>query len=431
MAVLCPERWGCCRGVTHLHITDAVEAQFEPSAKRVIQDSFGLKLLVDMRTATGSRHRVFQLAPGAGASEDAPSSYRALRHHVPPESPIATLGSLSQRQRWMVFSGFADHETILSPVSLRFERATRIPRVEKWVGPPDSGVVLLGELLEPIGLDLSRNVVLWTGHGMGAYDLAAAWSSVWRIGPELAALPASARSICEAAIDGQIDLRLLGEPGTTVIAGTTEVALTGTPQIVQISVRDCGAFALSADTRLAPFAQIRPRYSGSSAQPAAAGPPVAGLGFDGGGDADRAVINLWYRNPDRVPFVTGTGFRLYETDPSRVDLNPGHDNPRVTALHWWPGPLILQAPEQAVRLEFDGLRLEINGDPGVGSGSGLAPNRTYLLALTVSGAHPHETWEEIQHVIPVARLELSETGVEYKVFSGIVTIEHRVPGTIN
>ena len=34
-------------------------------------------------------------------------------------------------------------------------------------------------------------------------------------------------------------------------------------------------------------------------------------------------------------------------------------------------------------------------------------------------------------MIPVARLELSETGVEYKVFSGIVTIEHRVPGTIN
>ena len=418
-------------GITHLHLTDALAASLEPSAARLLEDPTHLRQILDMETGSGPQHRVYQVMPNADTPKLAPSSFRALRQLVPPESALLVLGSLSHAQRLIVFSAFPDYERLHSSTPPRFERATRVPRVETSTSPPKSGVVLLGELLEPMAHGLSRDEVLWTGYGMAAYDLAAAWSSVWRIGPELAALPGAARSVCEAAVDGQVDLRLLGEPGTTVIAGTTEVALTGTPQIVHISVRDCGAFALSADTSLAPFAQVRPRYSGASAQPAAAGPPVAGLGFDGGGDADRAVINLWYRNPDRVPFVTGTGFRLYETDPSRVGLKPGHDNPRVTALHWWPGPLILQAPEQAVRLEFDGRRLQINGDPGVGSGSGLAPNRTYLLALTVSGAHPQETWEEIQHVIPVARLELSETGVEYKVFSGIVTIEHRVPGTIN
>ncbi len=56
---------------------------------------------------------------------------------------------------------------------------------------------------------------------------------------------------------------------------------------------------------------------------------------------------------------------------------------------------------------------------------------TIEIALTVSGSHPQETWEEIQHVIPVARLMRSGTGVDYEVFSGIVAIEHRLPGTLN
>ena len=31
--------------------------------------------------------------------------------------------------------------------------------------------------------------------------------------------------------------------------------------------------------------------------------------------------------------------------------------------------------------------------------------------------------------MPLARVLVSETGVDYEVLSGIVTIEHRVPGT--
>ena len=413
-------------GITHLHVTDQLAAGMAPSARRLLDDPDHFMLLADIRTSTGMRHRIFQVMPGAGTTDVAPSSYRTLRSIVPSNAPVAALGSLIGAQRVFALSAFADHAALGASYRTGFDRASRVPHVEVLTDPPESGVVVLHELLEPTALGASRAEALWTGHGMRAYDLAAAWSPVWRIGPDPGGLPEPSRSTCESAADGQVDLRLLGEPGAAVTTGSTELILTGLPQIIQLAVPDCGAFTLRADAAVAPFVQIRPRHTGRPVELVA---PIAGLGFDGGVDGQRAISNLWYRNPDGVPFVTGTELRLYEADPLGVGLTDSIPNPRTASLHWWPGPLALYAPEQIVRIEFDARRLEINGDSGGGSLSSLSLGQTYLLALTVAGVDPRSGYVEIQHIIPLARVVVSETGVNYELLSGIVTIEHHAPGT--
>ena len=105
-------------------------------------------------------------------------------------------------------------------------------------------------------------------------------------------------------------------------------------------------------------------------------------------------------------------------------------NPRTASLRWWPGPVALQSPEQIARIEFDAQRLEINGDSGGGAVDSLTPGRTYLLTLTVAGTVPRYGLVEIQHIVPLARVVVGETSVAYEVLSGIVAIEHHVPGTI-
>ena len=87
------------------------------------------------------------------------------------------------------------------------------------------GIVVLSEPLEPTALGVSRDEALWAGHGLRAYDLAVTWSPLWRIGSDRTGLPGPQRAVCEAA-DGQVDLHLLGEPGTKLMAGATELVLT-------------------------------------------------------------------------------------------------------------------------------------------------------------------------------------------------------------
>ena len=414
-------------GITHLHVTDALAANLEPSAKRLLDDPGQFNLLVDMHTPSGMRHRVFEVLPGAGTTEVAPSSYRALRQLVPPKASVSVLAGLMHAQRMIVMSAFADHESLQSSIPLRFERATRIPQVDMLADPPDRGVVILPEPLEPTALGLGRDVPVWVGHGARAYDLGAAWSPVGRIGPARSALPGPLQAVCASA-DGQVDLHLLGEPGTKVTAGSSELILTGLPQVVQLAVLDCGALTLSADSGVAPFAQIRPHHTGTPAERDA---PIAGLGFDGGVDGERAIINLWYRNPHGISFTTGTEFRLYEASPLGVGLRPDTStNQRTASLRWWPGPVALQSPEQIARIEFDARRLEINGDSGGGAVDSLTPGQTYLLALTVAGTDTRYGLVEIQHIVPLARVVVGETGVNYEVLTGIVTIEHHAPGTI-
>ncbi len=414
-------------GVTHLHVTDQLEADFAPSARRLLGDPRHFRLLAEVPTSSGERHRVFEVQSGAGTTEVDPSSYRALRQLVPQSVPVATLGSLSHAQRLIVMSAFPDHEVLQSSIPLRFERATRIPQVETLRELPASGMAITSEPLDPIALAVARSEALWTGHALRAYDLATAWSPLWRIGRDPAALPGPARSVCESA-GGEVDLHLLGEPGTKVTAGSTGTVLTGLPQVVQLAVPDCGTLNLSAEADIPPFAQMRAHFAGRRVDRNA---PIAGLGFDGGVDGERAILNFWYRNPEDISFTTGAEFRLYEASPLGVDLRPtGSANPRTTSLRWWPGPIGLNAPEQIARIEFDARRLEINGDAGGGSTSALTPGKTYLLTLNVAGTDSRYGLVEIQHIVPLARVVVGETSVAYEVMSGIVTVEHHVPGTI-
>ncbi|MCY3782993.1 MAG: hypothetical protein OXG79_04315 [Chloroflexi bacterium] len=413
-------------GITHLHLTDAMAANLDPSASRLLDDPAHFRLLSETATSSGARHRVFEVVRGAGTPQVAASSYRTLRSRVPPNAPVTTLGSMSHAQGLIVMSAFPDHDTLQSSIPLRFERATRVPQVVTLTDRPDTGVVLLREPLEPTALGVSRSEAIWRGHGLRAYDLAAAWSSVWRIGSDRAGLPGPQRTICESA-GGEVDLHLLGEPGSTVTTGTVDATLTGLPQVVQLTVPDCGALALSADSAIPPFVQIRPRHAGTAVVVDA---PIAGLGFDGSVDGERAVLNFWYRNPEDIAFTTGTEFRLYEASPLGVDLQPDNPNPRTASLRWWPGPVALRAPEQIARIEFDARRLEINGDAGGGAASSLTPGKTYLLTLNVAGTDPNYGLVEIQQVVPLARVVVGESGVAYEVLSGIATIEHHAPGSI-
>ena len=414
-------------GITHLHVSDHLEGQLSPSARRLLDDPAHFTLLADIDTSAGMRHRVFVVQPGAGTTAVEPSSYRALRRLVPSDAPITTLGALTVTQRRAIFTAFADNDDLRAAYRTALDRATRVPRVTTIRDLPTRGVVFLQEPLEPTALGLPRDEALWRGQGLRAYDPAAAWSPIARVGPNPAPLPDSLRAICDAAPNGLLDLRLLGEPGAILTAGSATLPLTGLPQVFQVAVPDCGAFPLHADAAVAPFAQIRPQRS---ARPIEMDVPIAALAFDGGVDGGRAIISLWYRNPDGVPFVTSTEFRLYEASRLGVGLSQDNPNPRAASVRWWPRPLALQASDQTVRLEFDAHRLEINGDPGAGEAASLTPGQTYLLALTVAGVDPHYGLVEIQHVVPLARVVVGATGAAYEVFSGIAAIEHHAPGTI-
>ena len=386
-------------GITHVHLTEFQTAMLDPSAKRLLDDPGHFRLLTDIHTDSGARHRVFQVMPGAGTSEVAPSSYRALRQLVPPNAPVATLGSLPFAERLVVLSAFAEHDDLRATYHTYFDRGTRVPQVATLSDRPDGGVVILREPLEPTALGVARDQALWAGHGLRAYDLAAAWSPVWRLGRDPAAPPGPARYVCASA-DGQVDLRLFGEPGAVVAVGPTDFILTGLPQVIQHTIPDCGALTLSSDSRVAPFAQIRPHHPG---EPVDLDAPIAGLGFDGSLDGQVAIINFWYLNPDGVLFVTGTEFRLYEADPLEVGLSGGKPNPRTASLRWWPGLIAPHTPKQTARIEFDARRLEINGDPGGGPASSLLPGRTYLLALTRGPRPPLRLRGNSAHRAPRAR----------------------------
>ena len=228
------------------------------------------------------------------------------------------LGGPPGTHRVAVLSAFLDHDDLGAEYPSYFDRATRIPPIDTLTELPAHGVVFLQEPLEPTALGLPRDEALWRGQGLRAYDAAAAWSPIARVGPHPAPLPDSLRAICDAAPNGLLDLRLLGEPGASLTAGSATLPLTGLPQVFQVAVPDCGAFTLRADAAVAPFAQIRPQRS---ARPVEMDVPIAALAFDGGVDGGRAIISLWYRNPDGVPFVTSTEFRLYEASRLGVGLS--------------------------------------------------------------------------------------------------------------
>ncbi len=409
-------------GITHLHVTDAHAEALTPEARHLLDDPAHFKLLADMRSASGMRHRVFEVLPDAGTTDVAPSSYRRLRHIVPADTPVSLVGALSLYGRRMLLFNFVDHVDLRTPASTDVNRATRAASFNTELGISDRGVVVVPELMEPIALGLSADDAVWTGYGMRVYRPSVAWSPVWRIASDFVGRPDWVYGTCQAA-DGGLDLRVLGTPGTDVVAGPTGVTLTGTPQQTRLAIRDCGALTLLADADAPAFAQVRPSHSAGNP---VREPRVAGLGFDGQVDGDRAVVNLWYRNPHRLPFVTGTELRLYEADATGT----GPADPDFSRfVRWWNGPLVLAPDTQMARIEFDARRLEINGTAGAGGASGLEPGRSYLLMLAVAGYDPTRGYVDVQQQVPLARVVRSDAGVTYDVFSGIVAVEHLVPGT--
>ena len=302
--------------ITHLHVTDRLEAAWPPDARRLLTDPAHFTLVADRRSVSGMRHRLYAVAAGAGTTVAAPGSYRpaparALRR------PLSLLGGLTPYHRKMLLMAFADHPDVQT-VGTFIDRASRFPRGVPLRPLTDRGVVVLPATVEPIALGLSRPEAIWTGYELRAYNLAtAAWSPVGRVGPRPAPLPDPLRSVCDAAANGQIDLRVLGEPGTVLAAGPATLTLTGLPQILTLTVPDCRALTLSAPAALAPFVQLRPHHPAASA---AQEVPIAALAFDGVVVGQRAVLNLWYRNPRSLTFATGSELRLYTAGPLGVSL---------------------------------------------------------------------------------------------------------------
>lgn len=323
-------------GITHLHVTDAHAAVLTPEARVLLDDPAQFKLLVDMRSASGMRHRVFKVLPGAGTTDVAASSFRRLRQIVSADTPVSLVGSLSLYGRRMLLFNFVDHGDLRAPASTDVNRATRAASFNTELGISDIGVVVVPELIEPITLGLSADDAVWTGYGMRVYR---------------PSHPAGNR------------------------------------------VRE---------------------------------PRVAGLGFDGQVDGDRAVVNLWYRNPHRLPFVTGTELRLYEADATGT----GPADPDLSRfVRWWDGPLALAPESQVARIRFDARRLEINATAGAGGDSGLEPGRSFLLMFTVAGFDPASGQVDVLQLVPLARVDVSDAGVAYDAFSGIVALEPLLPGS--
>ncbi len=408
-------------GITHLHLTDAWAQVLPPRARRLLEDPTQLKLLADLRSVSGQRHRVFEVLPGAGTSDRAPQSYRALRQTAPVEGPLIQLEGITGHRSRMLLSNFIDRDDIRASATYFSQRAVRLPRVQPLADIPNRGVVALLDHVEPTALGLSRDDAIWAGYGMRAYDLAAAWSPVWRVGSDFAELPVPSRQACESSNDGRLELRLLGEPGSAVTAGLADSELSGVSQVTNLAVRDCRKLAVTAHADVAPFAQLRPEYPTPADRTQ---PQVAGLGFDGGNVGDLAIVNLWYRNPLGLPFTSGSEFRLYRAGPSGVV--PLETDPR-DSVWWWSAPLTLALDTQMARIEFDPRQLTINGSPGVQS-SEVVPGRSYLLALNVSRFDPESASLWIQQVVPLVRIEVHESGTSSEVLSGIVSIEHREVG---
>ena len=183
-------------GVTHVHLTAASASALDPSATRLLDDSRHFQLVAEISTSSGAWHRVFEVMPGGGATAPDSASYRALRRLAAPQATVSALGSLSWFQLRATLSAFADRAVLQSATRVGFERGTLTPPVTTLADLPQRGIVVLAEPLEPTALGVARAEVIWRGHGLRAYDLASAWSPLWRVGRDPATLPGPARGPC-------------------------------------------------------------------------------------------------------------------------------------------------------------------------------------------------------------------------------------------
>ena len=403
--------------ITHLHVTEESSDSMSREARGLLSDRRQFRLVADRKGASGKRHRIYKVVPGAGTAGSHPSSFRMLRQEVPVDDPISLTESLTRHQRGSLLFLFVDSKDVRAPSSRFLDRATRIPRYGPNLESPQSGFVFLPDAVEPTPLNLSRSDALWAGYGIRGYDLSSRWSSTWRIASGFQVMPEPMREHCESN-NGRFDLRVLGNEGTEIVAGSDLLELTGLPQSVSIELSSCDSplFYLHDDND-APLAQFRKASDGPSIDRPTA---VGSLGYGGAVEGNMAIVDIRYRNPSRSLLSLGSEFRLYRSGPSGTSSR--ESNPE-SSLRWWLAPLVLQLENQSVRVRFDAERLEINGVSGAGSGGDLEPGSSYLLTLNVTGANPSDGTLDMQLQVPLVRVSVEGTRVKYHVLSGIVAIE--------
>ena len=411
--------------VTHLHVTDALATALTPQARRVLDDPAHFSLLADRRSVAGVRHRVFAVTPGAGTRDLAPSSFRALRAAVPPDARVVLLDGLTVSQRRLLLYAFIDHDEVQAQETY-VTRVTRRPSynpVSHLPRPGENSYVVVSERVDPLKLGLSRDDAVWAGYGMRVYHLASTWSDVFRIGPDSVRPSGGVRSTCELA-DGNMQFKLLGAPGHQVVAGSAVTEMTGTPQLIDVTTNNCEQLVVlesRAPDRPASFAQIRPRPRGvSTSLPV----PSAGLAVESAVEGNRAIVDLWYRNPHKLPFAAETEMRLYDIGRSGRALSDLAN----TSVRWWNGPIDLTSETQMARIEFDPLTVEMNGSRGLGLSNEILPGRTYLLTLNVSHGGVRSGNVVIQQQIPILQFMAGEPHTLTSVFSGITSVEHLADG---
>ena len=308
-------------GITHLHATAASVSNLDPSAASLLDHPRHFRLLAEISTSSGARHRVYEVMPGAGTTATAPTSYRALRQLVAPQATVSVLGSLDDFQRWAILSAFAGQAELQSSIRIGFTRGTLTPPITVLAGLPQRGVVLLAEPLEPTALGVSRDEALWTGHGMRAYDLAAEWSPVWsHWARPLSRSPMPSRSICDTALNGQIDLRHRRARGRSRPA-PTELTLTGLPQ--GSPFLDCVALTLSVGRHRPrrPLSQVRAPITTAHRRRTPRSPRSASTAVSTASAPSSIRLVPQSRRRD-ISFATGTELRLYEASPLGVSLPP-------------------------------------------------------------------------------------------------------------
>ena len=202
------------------------------------------------------------------------------------------------------------------------------------------------------------------------------------------------------------------------------VDLTGTPQVLDLTTGDCEklvVFASKPPNHAAPFAQVRPKRQGGLPDPET---PTAGLGVAVAIEGEKTLLNVWYGNPDKLPFAAETEMRLYDIGRSGRALS----DLAKTSVRWWNGPIDLTSETQMARIEFDPLTVEMNGSRGLGLSNEIRPGRTYLLTLNVSHGGVRSGNVVIQQQIPILQFMAREPHTSTSVFSGITSVEHRADG---
>ena len=383
-------------GVDYYHVL--------PGSEPVIQ---GAELLVEISTV-GGQHRVYRLPRDAGTTTTAPHSYRALQE-LTTGGRLTIPSSVGPRVRESIWWKLVRTHSFAGPTFFK-SRSTRTPHFEAIEAAVRPGLVALPGWLAPTTLGQSADDAVWSLEGVAVFrHTATTPRSTMRITPGKSPVPlAEATNACTYA--RRVILRVLGQ-GTLNLGRDSSIALDGLSSIGPV---DCGVAELAVEeTTIPPFVDVVPTggtiksYEG-----------VGAIGFDGGIDEGRAVVNIWYLNLNSAGFAEGTELRLYRADDA--GLSPLTSEPSKS-IAWWQGPIILNVKQQVARLAFDVRVLEVNDAAAAGT-LGTVTNGIYLLALTIAGFDAGRSELVISNVVPLVVVDVEGREVHYRILNGIVAV---------